>query len=330
MAAVQIIFGLVNESFATDRTGCLTCHRYPGLVRLEKDNAFKVLHIDEAKQLKSAHGRIDCRRCHTPVIKIPHAGDSGVTCATEKCHVQDKEKIKAMKSSLGAFHKEERFAITRLDDSSSCRVCHPLYPHSKNHKMRAFLNMHTSYLVCEVCHLKKEGMDSVTFAWKEPEHVEFIGGPYGTHKKQEQEGTPQSGSVISRMLRIFSLQEPGPEDSQNQEREYKIVRIAAFSGDKQDKKLIMNTEDTERAREFHAQEKTMKSQEKERQLTYFHRKISKKEISVACNECHSSDGALDFAKLGFHEKRCKDLEYMNIKSLVTKYDVFYLPRLFGQ
>jgi hypothetical protein len=63
-------------------------------------------------------------------------------------------------------------------------------------------------------------------------------------------------------------------------------------------------------------------------LTYFHRNVDKKEISVACNECHAADSILNFKKLGFDEKKTKDLIYINIKGLVTKYKVFYFPKLF--
>jgi hypothetical protein len=74
----------------------------------------------------------------------------------------------------------------------------------------------------------------------------------------------------------------------------------------------------------------MTPQEKKKQLKYFHRDIEKEEVNLACNECHSPEGILDFERLGFDPKRTKDLQYMNLKSLVTKYDVFYLPNLFGK
>ena len=37
------------NSFALDEGGCLTCHQYPGLVRLEETGKLKVLHIDESQ-----------------------------------------------------------------------------------------------------------------------------------------------------------------------------------------------------------------------------------------------------------------------------------------
>ncbi len=314
-----------NTCSASDELGCLTCHGYPGLVKFEKPDHFKVLHIDEEKHLDSKHGKVDCRQCHTPVSKVPHTGNTGVECTT-KCHLEDKDKIIAMQSSLSTFHKDEKFAITRLNDTSSCRVCHPLYPHSENNKVRAFLNMHTGYLSCEVCHLKKEDIKNIVYDWKSPDAFEFTGEPYGTHKKQEAGETRKTEDVISRMLKIFSPGEDQPKNSSKSE--YLLSRIAAFSEENGEKRMLINTKDVEKAREYKAKEKKLNPEAKEAELKYFHKDIARKEISIACNECHSINGMLDFRKLGFNEKRAEDLEYMNIKSLITKYDVFYLPHLF--
>ena len=321
-----LVLNGTDVSLAVDRLGCLTCHGYPGFVKLEKPDRFKVLHIDEGKHLNSPHGKVDCRQCHTLINKIPHTGETGVECTT-KCHLEDKEKIMAMKSSLSTFHKEERFAITRLQDDSSCRVCHPLYPHSKNIKMRAFINMHAGFMTCEVCHLKKENLKDLIYEWKSPEHVEFSGGPYGTYNERERGATQKPASLITRMLRIFSSQEN--QRGGGQKNEYSISRIAAFSEEKNGKRILMNTQDVGKAIKFKESEKSLNPEKKEKELEYFHKDIIKKEISTACQECHSPNGILDFQKLGFDEARAKDLQYLNIKNLVTKYDVFYLPNLFG-
>ncbi len=141
-AIIYLVLNISISCFAVDKGGCLICHRYPGLVRLEKTGEFKVLHIDEEKHLASPHGKVDCRKCHSQVVEIPHTGNTNVECTTT-CHFDDKEKIMAMNSSLSAYHKSEKFAITSLEDKSSCRVCHPLYPHSKNNKVRGipFINI---------------------------------------------------------------------------------------------------------------------------------------------------------------------------------------------
>jgi hypothetical protein len=322
----SFVFFVAATGTASDRLGCLTCHRYPGLVKLEAPTQFKVLHIDEEKHLLSPHGKVDCRQCHVNVNQIPHVDITEVECTTS-CHLEDKTKIDTTKPALEIYHRDERFAITKMVDRSSCRACHPLYPHSENHKVRALLNMHNGYLVCEVCHLKIQDPADVFYDWKSPEVFEFIGEPYGTHEKREVETERETENVITKMLNILLSEEKVTEEKP--EPEYLISRIAAFSEVKGRKTLLMNTSDNEKAREYLSREKSMQKEEKEKELRYFHRDIARKEISVACNGCHSPDGILDFKKLGFNEKRVKDLEYMNIKSMVTKYDVFYLPNLFG-
>lgn len=47
ITGMSFIFNYPAPSYAMDRGGCLTCHRYPGLVKYEKPDKFKVLHITE-------------------------------------------------------------------------------------------------------------------------------------------------------------------------------------------------------------------------------------------------------------------------------------------
>ena len=324
-AIAGLLLNIPDTSFAEDHGGCLTCHRYPGLVRLEKSGDFKLLHIDEEKHLGSSHGKTDCRQCHPKTTEVPHTDVTGVSC-TEKCHLEEKGKIDAVEPEyLTGFHKEERFAITRIDDRSSCRVCHPLYPHSSNNKVRAFLNMHTGFMICESCHLQKNKYENLIYEWKDPEAIEFVGEPYGTHFKREKK-PKKKRDMISKMLKILSSDKEGPEGSRT---EYYISRVSVFSSDSGAKRNLENIVDIEKAEGFMASEKSLGAAEKEKELQYFHRDIARKDISVACDECHSTKGILDFNRLGFSKKRVKDLEYMNIKSLLTKYDTFVIPNLFG-
>jgi 5-methylcytosine-specific restriction endonuclease McrA len=316
-----------GSSFAVDSGGCLTCHRYPGLVKFEKPDKIKVLHIDEEKHLRSSHGKTDCRQCHPKTVQIPHTNVTEVSC-NKNCHLDDKEKIdKIDRSYLTNFHKEERFAISRLDSGTSCRVCHPLYPHSEHNKVRAYINMHLGYTLCEVCHLKKEGMQNITYDWKDPEEFEYLGQSSGTQNKVKTKKGSSAESIISKMLRIYSEERKGPDGSP--ETVYYISRIAVYKTENGEDKLFINSEDNDRARAFLEKEKKLSTEKRKKELDFFHRNIAKKEISVACNECHSSKGIMDFRQLGFHEKRAYDLEYMNIKGLVTKYDTFVIPNLFG-
>lgn len=290
----------VSVGFALDEGGCLTCHQYPGLVRHEKDDGFKVLHIDEAKYVRSAHGQIDCRKCHARITQVPHTGETAVNCNSQ-CHLKIKEKDQVKNFPLKSFHKKEQSFITRLDDETACRVCHPLYPHSENKLVRALLNMHTGFMLCEVCHFKKEGFADFSFDWNDTENATFSGEPFGTFYNPKTENTPTSEHFIS--------------------------RIAVFAKDNGNRKLIVDSEDIRQAKEFVSEEKNLSADQKAKALDYFHRQTAKKEISVACDECHSSKSILNFDQLGFDEKETHHLILLNIKGLVTKYETFYFPQM---
>jgi hypothetical protein len=289
-------------SSAFDKDGCLTCHQYPGLIKQETPVKFKLLHIDEDIYAASLHGKIDCKDCHIQITEIPHNGKTEVGCTTS-CHFKDREKINAMKPELSKFHESEKFLISGLQNDSTCGTCHALYPHSKNAKVRAFLNMHTTYVVCEVCHLDKSNIDKVVYEWRTPEDVKFKGKPYAAFYNQKTGMVERRAGQMSRLTVLFVLRD--------------------------EKRSVMNIMDNKEAIEFLQKEGDMSSKERDKELRFFHKDIAKKDVSVACNECHSSKSVLDYARLGFSAKRANDLRYMNIKGLVTKYETFVLPNLFG-
>ena len=303
-----VVFFLIsltaNSALALDEGGCLTCHQYPGLVRIAKPNGLKALHIDETKYFNSPHGKLQCIQCHTTIVKVPHTGETKVDCTT-KCHKGvkgDKEKKLPENYSLKGFHKDEQSFIADLKDESSCRVCHHLYPHSDNTLVRGFLNLHAGFMFCEVCHINRKKFKNLTYEWESSENAEFRGTPFGTFYN--------------------------PQTKKAHKDKHFISRIAAFAQHNGKKRLMTNVWDTEKAKAYVKKENKIKPDEKEKELAYFHKDIEKKEISVACNECHSSKSILDFNKLGFSKKQTKDLIYLNIKGLVTKYKTFYLPHLF--
>jgi|GEM_PF-379175 len=296
-----LLFIAADVSFAIDEGGCLTCHQFPGLVRHEKGDGFKVLHIDEASYVKSAHGKVDCRKCHTRVVKVPHTGETHVDC-NSACHLEEKDRQLVKNYPLKDFHKGEQSFITRLDDETACRVCHPLYPHAENKLVRALLNLHTGFMVCDVCHLKKENYPDFTYHWKDTENADFSGQPFGTYYNPKTQTAHKSEHFLS--------------------------RIAVYVKNDGERQLTFNPADTRKAKEFLLKEKNLTNDQRTDALNYFHRDIAKKEISVACDECHSFHSILDFKQLGFSEKTATNLKSLNIKGLVTKYKTFYFPDLF--
>jgi hypothetical protein len=289
--------------FAMDQGGCLTCHRYPGMVRFEKSVGLRVLHIDEDRFLKSAHGSIDCRKCHTKIVRVPHTGETDVECNTA-CHKDTKSASKVATFPLANFHKAEQSVVTTSLDGSSCTVCHGSYPHSANNMVRALINMHTENMICEVCHIRRENFPHLVFSRKEAR----LGASGGRSHKSDRNGERkrvENGGVVGSRIALFAMKEGK-------------------------KRMIMNTWDAEKASKFLGKEKNLSEDERKRQLEYFHKDVARKEISVACDECHSPKGILNFQELGFNEKQAKNLIHLNLKGLVTKYKIFYFPDLFGR
>ncbi len=293
----------ISTSLALDKDGCLTCHQYPGLVQQDKTTGFNVLHIDETAYMQSVHGKISCRKCHTTIDKVPHTSETEINCNTS-CHLKPEDQKKIKTFPLKGYHRKEQSYITRLDDDTSCRVCHPLYPHSKNNLVRGLVNMHTGFMLCEVCHIKRTKLEHITYDWIDSEDVEFSGKPFGSYFN------PHTGTA--------------------HKTENYVSRIGLFIDTDGRKQLVTESADTGKARNYLKIEKGMAAAEKEKQLDFFHRHIEKKEISVACNECHAVNGMLDFRKLGFDEIKTDHLIKLNVKGLVTKYKTFYFPHLFDK
>ena len=301
-----LLFTLIPRARVTygmDVDGCLTCHKYPGLVRLEHPHATKILHIDETKYLQGAHGKLNCRDCHPKILQVPHTGITDVDCST-KCHLKEKQSIRSKIVPLSAYHRREQSYITRLDSNSACNTCHSIYPHSHDKTVRALLNMHTGFTLCEVCHLDQTGIQGLFYGWKDPEEVSFSGEPFGSFFKPGKDSSPSDDHLIS--------------------------RIAAYSVENGKARMVDHRDDVPKAEEFLRKEKQLGPAEKARQMKYFHRDVAKKEISVACNGCHSENSILDFQKLGFDKNKTHNLKTLGIKGLVTKYKTFYFPHLFDQ
>ena len=289
-----------SNSIASDEDGCLICHRYPGLVRTEKGEGgdrFMVLDIDEASYLSSPHGKLNCRKCHTQITKVPHTGQTAINCNT-KCHLDKKDKKLIKNFPLAGFHKKEQSYIVSLEAESACTTCHTNYPHYEDKVVRAFLNMHTGFIKCIVCHVKRERYKDIQFDWEKPEKVKFSGKSFGSYYDPNTGKARQSGDLIS--------------------------RIGAFVVDGGRKDILVHPGDIEKAKEF-LSNKSLSEKDKKSELEYFHKDIEKKEISMVCEECHSSNSILDFDRLGFSERKKENLININIKGLIVKYKNFYLP-----
>jgi hypothetical protein len=182
----------------------------------------------------------------------------------------------------------------------TCYICHSNLPHSKTKKIRAMLNMHSNYLACETCHLKKVEGRTVVYKWSSPVEKRPQGPFFGTAYDPE---TGELGISHDRYAKItpFYEQEGG------------LTAIA-------------HQQDAPMARDYVGIRDQLTPEQREGVTKRFHVDILDK--GQACQTCHATGGLLDFKALGFSAKRTIDIEQLNIKGIITKYDAFYLPDLF--
>ncbi len=290
-----------SPSYATEDAGCLFCHQYPGLVRLQKNGSLKNLHIDPEFYRKSSHAELGCEDCHKGINKIPHVGANEINC-TSGCHQSKEDQALLKQTTLKNFHENQQSVITRMPDQTSCKVCHPVYPHSKQPFIRAWLNMHTGYLICETCHLKKEKYPDVSYQWVTTKHVAFKGKSFGSYFDPDKKHTQSPESSLSR-----------------------IVPVVTANGIE---RVLVNFEDTEKARAFLAAGPVSSKENREVAMAYYHRDIGKMNVATVCETCHTQNGLLDFIALGFTKERANVLINTNINSIVSEYDDFYIPHIF--
>jgi hypothetical protein len=184
----------------------------------------------------------------------------------------------------------------------TCYICHSNLPHNKTKKIRAMLNMHTNYVACETCHLKKNEGETVVYKWYSPVEKHPKGPFFGTAYD------PDTGE-LEMVDDHFS-------------------KIAPFYEKNCKFTPIVHLQDAPMARDYVKIRDQLTPEQREGVTKRFHVDIIAK--GPACQTCHSTKGILDFKALGFSPKRTVDIEELNIKGIITKYDEFYLPDLFKE
>lgn len=181
-----------------------------------------------------------------------------------------------------------------------CYICHSDYPHSKNKKVRAILNMHTQFSVCETCHIEDKKEISVAYKWYNPFKEEPEGPFFGT------DYDPDTGNLV--------------------EVDDHFSKIAPFFIKGDELKSAIQIQDAPLAKDYMKVRDQLTPEQRDNVKKKFHINIKAK--GHDCEKCHSKKGLLDFKKLGFAPNRIVDLEQLNIKGMVTKYEKFYIPNLF--
>jgi hypothetical protein len=198
------------------------------------------------------------------------------------------------------FHNIVDFPKLPENERPVCYICHSDYPHVKNKKIRSLLNMHTQYFVCETCHIKAGEQATVVHKWYNPVKIDPAGPFFGTRYDPDTGHLAKVDDLLSKIAPYF----------------------------KKDGQLdpAIQLQDAPLAREYVNVRDRLTPEQRDVYKMKFHGNIQPK--GYECANCHSPKGVLDFKALGFSEKRTADLQYLNIKGMITKYEVFHLPELF--
>jgi hypothetical protein len=190
------------------------------------------------------------------------------------------------------------------DKRPVCFICHSEYPHSKNKRIRALMNLHTQFFVCETCHIKEQAGTTVVYKWYNPLNQNPPGTFYGTSYD------PATGS-LSKGKDLLS-------------------RIAPFYQDQTTDALrpAVLVQDAPLARDYMRVRDTLSPEQREGIKNIFHEKI--KPQGYGCKTCHAEKSLLNFERLGFSANRIENLKKLSVIGLLSNYDEFYLPEFFSE
>lgn len=191
----------------------------------------------------------------------------------------------------GHFHHIGRWY--EADKTSFCVKCHGQTPHGNTPQQRAFLNMHTLFIACEVCHMREqEPAGPKYFAW--------------------------SNLTDGRLC-------PNPDMSQLPWGEYGMKIVPVKDTPEGLRPVVFEEEETFAAEYFKRRDK-LTDQQKVLTNQFIHKRCNG--TPVRCTECHSQQQEfLPYVALGYTPQRAAFLRSTEVVDLVRRYETFHLPTL---
>jgi hypothetical protein len=179
------------------------------------------------------------------------------------------------------------------DKTNYCIECHGDLPHNKVKELRAFGNMHASFIACQTCHVVLEGEAKTgAFKWYDRETGNFVKSPV-------KEGVA-----------------PGTYSS-------KIMSLERVNGQLQ---RIDTPERIEFSREYQRNEKTLTEIQKSKAQRIIHNNVTKK--PYLCERCHQKeDPLLPLAELGYPQHRIDTIVSTEVIGMIKDYTKFYIPMM---
>lgn len=200
------------------------------------------------------------------------------------------------------FHSVVEHPSVPNDKQPVCFICHSDYPHRTNKKVRALLNIHTQFLVCETCHIRPKPGRRIVYQWYNPLSDNPQGPFYGTGYQPETDMLVQGDGGLTKIAPYYTSETTGELN------------------------LAILERDAPLARDYMKVRDRLRPEQREGLKNKFHGDIKAKNFE--CKECHSEQGLLNFKQLGFSNIRIANLLSLEVVGIMDKYEDFYLPKLF--
>ncbi len=244
-------------------------------------------------------------------LTISHHGPGLLRPLLEKHQERQKSDILEEARRLEEFEKHRHFHLV-VDDTPKlpedlrpvCFICHSDLPHSKNKRIRALMNLHTQFFVCETCHIKEKPGTTVIYKWYNPLDSNPAGPFYGTSYDVDSGSLSLGKDLISKIAPYFKSEKDGNVWS------------------------AIQVQDAPVAKDYMKVRDRLSPEQREGIKNKFHENIRPK--GHECNDCHKQNGILDFKQLGFVDNRVANLKQLVVVGMIQRYESWYLPELLIQ
>lgn len=185
--------------------------------------------------------------------------------------------------SIGRGYESDKWTL--------CIKCHGPAPHSRTPKERDFLNMHSLFMSCYICHIREqEGVAPARFGW-----MDLASGLLCSNPKMDKDVWGEYGAKI-----VPLNSEKIPQPVKLEEEEALAVKLHKDMEQPSDhQKAIRNK--------------------------FIHRRCV--ETPVHCIDCHTSEKAfLPYTELGYTAERAAFLVSEKVAGFAKHYETFYVPK----
>jgi formate dehydrogenase gamma subunit len=176
--ALMLLLALASSAAAYDTEGCLNCHQYRGLARIDQDKkTIDLFYVDPNyySMALGPHGRLKCTDCHvrSEVEVFPHQPQTPVDCR-KVCHLTGPNQVEVRFSHdhvgdmLGqSVHGADKLAESNKilgsplkEGQSQCLLCHdePAY-----NRGETWVQAEAPIQRCNTCHQGQLAIDTRQF-----------------------------------------------------------------------------------------------------------------------------------------------------------------------